>query len=85
MATIVTDKPLLSDNGMVRERIFVDIPQSEVIFFQYFADRMGWQFKSKQSLWDEYIKNSPENTDLSEEEIIEEVRAVRYGKVQDNY
>ena len=31
------------------------------------------------------MKNSPENIDLSDDEIMEEVRAVRYGKVQDNH
>ena len=61
-----------------REKILVDIPQTDMIFFKLFADKLGWQFNSRQSLWDEYIKNSPENADLSEEEIMEEVRAARY-------
>ena len=85
MTTIVRNKSHTSGKGLIQERIFVDIPQSEVMFFQYFANKMGWQFKSKQNLWDDYLKNSPENTDLSEEEIIEEVRALRYGEVQDNH
>jgi len=66
---------------MIQERIFVDIPQSDMIFFKFFADKMGWTLNSKQALWDEYMKRSPKNVDLSEEEILEEVRAVRYGKV----
>ena len=62
----------------VSEKILVDIPKSDLIFFKLFADKLGWQFQSKQSLWEEYMKSSPENVDLSEEEIMEEVRAVRY-------
>jgi len=53
-----------SNRRMPREKILVDIPQSD---------------------WKEYMKNAPKNVDLSEEEIMEEVRAVRYGKAQSNY
>jgi len=49
-----------------------------VVFFELFAAKLGWQFKSKKSLWEEYIKENPDSVDLSEEEILEEVRAVRY-------
>jgi len=85
METETRERSIPSNDGMVREKIFVDIPQSDLMFFKIFADKLGWQFKSKQSLWEEYIKNSPVNIDLSEEEIMDEVRAVRYGKVQDNH
>ena len=85
MATKVREKSINLNNGMMLERIFVDIPQSDMMLFQLFAGKMGWQFKNKQNLWDEVIKNSPENIDLSDDEIMEEVRAVRYGKVQDNH
>jgi len=64
--------------NMAREKIFVDLPQSDMAFFQIFADKMGWLVDKKQNLWDKYIQNSPQNVDLSDEEIMEEVRAVRY-------
>jgi hypothetical protein len=51
-----------------------------MMLFQLFADQMGWQVNNKQSLWNDYLKNSPKDIDLSEDEIMEEVRAVRYGK-----
>ena len=57
----------------------VDIPQTDMIFFKLFADKMGWAVDNKESLWNEYIKNSPKNADITDEEIMEEVRAVRYG------
>jgi len=50
-------------------------------FFQHFAEKMGWSVENKQALWDKYILNSPQNVDLTDEEIMEEVRAVRHGKV----
>jgi len=67
--------------GAIRERVFVDLPKSDVDFFQLFANKMGWLVDKKQNLWDKYIQNSPQHIDLSDEEIMEEVRVVRYGKV----
>ena len=79
MATIVRKNANKFSSAMMREKIFVGIPQSDMIFFKLFAEKMGWKFNNKQNLWDEYIKNCPKNTDLSEEEILEEARTVRYG------
>ena len=62
------------------EDIYVRMPQSDIRFFQQFAKKMGWLIENKQTLWDNYIKNSPTNVELTEEEIMEEVRAVRYAK-----
>ena len=84
METIGKSRSRASNKGMLREKILVDIPQSDMVFFRLFADKFGWQFTNKQMLWKEYMKNSPKNVDLSEEEIMEAVRAVRYGKVQGN-
>ena len=64
-----------------RERVFIDLPQADMKFLQLFASKMGWSVDKKQNLWDKYILNSPQNADLSDEEIMEEVRAVRYGKL----
>ena len=74
-----------SGEGMAREKILVDIPQSDLMFFKFFADKLGWQIKRRQTLWDEFIENSPENETLTDDEIMEEVKAVRYAKVQNHY
>ena len=63
------------------ENVHVKMPQSDVVFFRLFAEKMGWSIENKQTLWEKYIQNCPQNVDLTEEEIMEEVRAVRYGKV----
>ena len=84
MVAEVIEKTITFNNEKQREKILIDIPRSDMMFFKLFADKLGCQFNSKQSLWEAYIKNSPDNVDLSEEEIMEEVRAVRYGKVQNN-
>ena len=65
---------------MLQEDLFVKIPQSDLVFFQLFADKMGWLVNRKQDLWEKYVANSPQNVPLTDEEIMEEVRAVRYAK-----
>jgi len=62
------------------EDIYVRMPQSDIRFFQQFAKKMGWLIENKETLWDNYIKNSPTNVELTDEEIMEEVRAIRYAK-----
>jgi len=61
------------------ENIYVSMPKSDMDFFQLFAKKMGWRVDNKQNLWEKYIQNSPQNVDLTDEEIMDEVRAVRYG------
>ena len=78
-------KTTISNNGMTRERILVDIPQSDLMLFRLFADKFGWQFKRSQPLWEDFIKSRPQNVDLTDDEIMEEVIAVRYAKVQDSH
>jgi len=84
MITEIKEKAIISNNGKMREKILVDIPQSDMMFFRICAAKFGWSYNSRQNLWDEYIKSSPSNVDLSEEEIIEELRIARYGQVQAN-
>ena len=66
--------------NIVNREIYVKMPETDMVFFQLFADKMGWLIEKKQNLWDKYIQSSPQNVDLTDEEIMEEVRAVRYGK-----
>ena len=61
----------------VSEGVFVRMPQSDMDFFQFFAEKMGWKIDKKQNLWDKYILNSPQDVELTEEEILEGVRAER--------
>jgi hypothetical protein len=58
-----------------------NIPQMDVIFLEELAKRAGWTFKIKESLLERFIETRPKNVDLSDEDIMEEVRAVRYGKL----
>jgi len=80
MATATLKRGKTSTRNIAREEVYINIPQSDMIFFQLFADKMGWLVNRKQNIWEEYIKNSPKNIPLTDEEIMEEVKAVRYAK-----
>jgi hypothetical protein len=82
MATAVGRKAVNSIRNTPCGRVLVDMPQSDIVFFQLLADKMGWVITdNKQSLWDDYIKTCPKDVPLTDENILEAVREVRYGKV----
>ncbi|MDR0941876.1 MAG: hypothetical protein LBM68_06580 [Bacteroidales bacterium] len=80
-STIKRNAKKVSVKDAVCEGIYVKIPQSDMILFQLFADKMGWLVNSKQNLWNEYIKNSPQNIPLTDDDIMNGVRVVRYATV----
>ena len=81
MATATLKRGSFSPKNIAREEVYVKMPQSDMVFFQLFADKMGWLVYRKQKIWEEYIKNAPKNVPLTDDEIMEEVKSVRYAKV----
>ena len=79
-ATLQSGTRTFSAGNYAQEDVSVKIPQSDMVFFQLFADKMGWLVNRKQDTWEKYAVNSPQNIPLTDEEIMEEVRAVRYAK-----
>jgi hypothetical protein len=73
------DKALQTAKSQKGEFILVNIPMDDILFFRFFANKMGWEVSNRQALWDNYIKSSTKEVDLTEDEIMTEVRAVRYG------
>ncbi|MDR3184557.1 MAG: hypothetical protein LBT49_04030 [Prevotellaceae bacterium] len=62
------------------QNIYLNVPQSEIGFIMTLAQKMGWEVETKEDSLRKYIASRPKNVDLSEEEIIEEIRATRYSK-----
>ena len=80
MATATLKRRSFSSKNTGHGEIYVKMPQSDMVFFQLFADKMGWQVENKNDLLRQYIASRPKNVDLTDEEIMEEVRNVRYAK-----
>lgn len=57
----------------------VDIPQGDVKFFKELMDKMGWKYETKEGLIQTYLETRPAHVDLSEDDIMGELYAVRYA------
>ena len=58
----------------------INIPKSDLRFLGELASKMGWEVKSKESILQRFMDTRPKDVDLSDEEIMEEVRAIRYAQ-----
>jgi hypothetical protein len=48
------------------EKVFVDIPCQDMVFFRFFADKMGWKINFQQDLWEKYMNSCPKGVELSD-------------------
>ena len=62
----------------VMQDFFLTIPKSEVSFFQQFIKKMGWKIQTKEERLDGFIASRPHDVPLNDEEILNELREVRY-------
>ncbi|MBP3253861.1 MAG: hypothetical protein J6M30_05085 [Bacteroidales bacterium] len=60
--------------------VYLNIPVKDWNFFKELIVKMGWKAQTKEELLDGFISSRNEESPLTEEEILNEVRAVRYAK-----
>ena len=58
--------------------VYLNIPTTDWVLFQELIARFGWQSQTREQMLEEFIRTRPKNVDLSEDDIMSEVRAVRY-------
>jgi len=59
--------------------VYLNIPRADWNLLQELINRFGWQSETREQLLEKFIQSRPNVTDLSEEDIMNEVRAVRYA------
>lgn len=64
----------------IRELRINDIPKSDVKLFKQLMNKLSCAVSDKESVLDEYIQSRPENIEISDEEILQELDFVRYSK-----
>ena len=62
------------------EDLVLSIPVSDYGIIEALAARMGWSVRPRRTSIDRFIASCPKTPQLTDEEIMEEVRAVRDGK-----
>jgi hypothetical protein len=60
------------------QNIYLNVPQTEVGFIMTLAEKMGWEVETKADSLRKYIATRPKSTTVSNEDILSELKAVRY-------
>jgi len=60
--------------------VYLTIPRTDWNLFAELARKFGWQTQTNEQLLDNFIAGRPKVEDMTEEDIMDEVRAVRYAK-----
>ena len=58
---------------------YINVALSDWKFFKELVQKMGWEVQTREELLDSFIESRPEKSSLSDEEIMNEVKAVRYS------
>ena len=58
--------------------VYINVPQADMKFLKELVKKMGWTVERKESLLKKYISKHPSKVDLSDDDIMEELKAVRY-------
>ncbi len=62
--------------------VYVNVPNVDWSLFRELVRKFGWQVETREQLLDRFISTRPDNPAISEEEIMDEVRAVRSSVIR---
>ena len=60
-------------------QVVLSIPSEEMTFISLLAKKMGWKIETKETLLERFIQSCPNDVDISDEDIQNEVDAIRKG------
>ena len=67
-------------NNVQTQGVYVNVPAGDWSLFRELIRKFGWQAETREQLLDRFVSSRPSEPTLSEEEIMDEVKAVRYAK-----
>ena len=62
------------------QEVFLNVPVSDWALLRELIRKFGWQSETREQLIDRFCNSRPQQPSLTDEEILEEVNAVRYHK-----
>ena len=74
------DKNNTSMTAATTQGVYVNVPAVDWSLFRELIRKFGWQAETREQLLDRFVSSRPANPAISEDEIMDEVRAVRYAK-----
>ena len=66
-------------NNPSTQGVYLNVPMSDWSLLKELIRKFGWQSETREQLLDRFIASRPQQPPLTEQEIMDEVRAVRYG------
>lgn len=67
-------------NSASLQGVYLNIPSADWSLLKELIRKFGWQAETSEQLLDRFVNSRPTQPALSEEDIINEVKAVRYGE-----
>ena len=71
---------LIMLNATNTQGIYLNVPLTDWVLLKELIRKFGWQAETREQLLERFVKSRSDKDLLSEEEIMEEVNAVRYEK-----
>ena len=66
-------------NNPSTQGVYLIVPMSDWSLLKELIRKFGWQSETREQLLDRFIASRPQQPPLTEQEIMDEVSAVRYG------
>lgn len=66
-------------NSASFQGVYLNVPAADWSLFKELIRKFGWQAETSEQLLDRFVNSRPKQPALSEEDIISEVKAARYG------
>ena len=66
-------------NNPSTQGVYLNVPMSDWGLLKELIRKFGWQSETREQLLSRFIASRPQQPPLTEQEIMDEVRAVRYG------
>ena len=67
-------------NAANTQGIYINVPMTDWALLRELIRKFGWQAETREQLLERFVKSRSDKELLTDEEIMEEVNAVRYGK-----
>ncbi len=62
------------------QSVYLDIPRSDWQLLKDLSKKFGWRAQTSEQRLEAFVNSRPQTTELTEEDIMNEVKAIRYSK-----
>ena len=66
-------------SSTMTQSVYLDVPVADWTLLQGLINRFGWKSETREDMLRDFLQTRPYVSDLTEEDIMNEVRSVRYA------